>query len=190
MEAMNERLISERNRVINFSKQYDHPIIDTTYTSLMNLLNPTSYQKGAWFLHMLRNEVGDSIFWSGIREYYETYKYSNAATSNFQTVMESVSGRELADFFHQCLRESLHPILNINNGRKCGKNYIEIEQKQQSDAFEFDLEVEFQFEDGTTELQTFHMSERKQSFKLKTKKNIVGFKYDPNVKLLFEMVEN
>jgi len=188
-EAMNERLIDERNRVIGFSKQYDHPIVDTTYQSLMHLLNPNSYQKGAWFLHMLRNEIGDSTFWSGIRSYYEAYKYSNATTEDFRKIMESESGKDLSRFFYQWLKKGLHPILLINNERKCGKDCIEIEQQQQTHVFEFDLEVEILFEDGSSELKTFHVTKGKERFKLKNNRKISGFKYDPNVKLLFEMVE-
>jgi aminopeptidase N len=188
-EAMNERLITERNRVIRFSKQYDHSTVDTTYQSLMDLLNPNSYQKGAWFLHMLRTEVGDSAFWNGIRSYYDLYKYSNAATDDFQLVMEEKSGRDLEVFFHQWLRESLHPILLIDNGVKCGKNFLDIKQQQTTHIFEFDLEVEVLYEDGSSEMKTFSVSKRIERFKFKSQKKIAGFKYDPNVKLLFEMVE-
>jgi aminopeptidase N len=189
-EAMNERLINERIRVIKFSKQYDHPIVDTSYQSLMQLLNPNSYQKGAWFLHMLRNEVGDVTFWSGIKRYYETYKYGNATTSDFQSIMESESGNDLNLFFNQWLREALHPILLINNDRKCGKEYLEIQQEQKGELFEFNLEVKIIYEDGTSELKVFPVSKKKEKFKLTSKKKVSGFKYDPNVKLLFEMVEH
>jgi aminopeptidase N len=189
-DAMNERLITERNRVIRFSKQYDHPTVDTTYQSLMDLLNPNSYQKGAWFLHMLRTEIGDSAFWNGIRSYYDEYKYSNAATKDFQAVMEAESGKDLGVFFHQWLREALHPTLLINNGVKCGKNFLEINQKQTTHIFEFDLEVELLYEDGSSEMKTFSVSKRNERFKFKSQKKITGFKYDPNVKLLFEVVEN
>ena len=188
-EAMNERLINERIRVIKFSKNYDHPVVDTSYQSLMDLLNPNSYQKGAWFLHMLRNEVGDTTFWSGIKSYYETYKFGNATTTDFQSIMESESGKELSLFFNQWLRQALHPVLLINNERKCGKECLEIQQEQKSELFEFNLEVEVLYEDGSSELKVFPVSKRKERFKLKSKKKISGLKYDPNVKLLFEMVE-
>ena len=50
----------------------------------MRLLNPNSYQKGAWVLHMLRHELGDDIFWKGMRSFYEKYKNSNALTDDFE----------------------------------------------------------------------------------------------------------
>jgi aminopeptidase N len=87
--AMNERLKGERKKVIQFSKRYPHPVIDTTYASLMHLLNPHSYQKGAWVLHMLRTTIGDSAFFSGIRTYYTTYKFGNASSNDFQKCMQT-----------------------------------------------------------------------------------------------------
>lgn len=186
-EAMNERLVVERNRVIKFSKQYAHPVVDTTYESLMNLLNPNSYQKGAWFLHMLRNEVGDDAFWNGIRKYYETFTYSNASSADFQVIMESESKMDLDVFFHQWLKEALHPMLKLKAKTKKGK--LIICQKQKSHVFVFDLEVEVEYADGSSEIKVLELSEKKQKIQLASEKEITGVKYDPNVKLLFEELQ-
>ena len=188
-DAMNKRLKSERTRVIGFSKNYDHPVVDKDYATLMDLLNPNSYQKGAWVLHMLRNEVGDTAFFEGVRQYYEKFKFSNAATSDFITVMQEVSGKDLEPFFNQWLHTAGHPVLHFRNGVKTGGfEYIEIEQ-QQNDIFEFDLDVQILYQDGTNETVTYHVSEKEQKFDIPRKKEVEGFVYDPNVKLLFEEIE-
>jgi len=189
-EAMNVRLTDERERVINFSKQYNHPVVDTTYAELMHLLNPHSYQKGAWFLHMLRNEVGDSVFWNGINEYYDTYQYGNATTNDFQAVMESHFPVSLDKFFDQWLFQSQHPTLKINYNSNDDDQVISIHQLQNTHVFDFKLEIEFTYEDKTSEIKTFRVSRKKEVFVLKSKKPITSMKYDPNVKLLFEQVEN
>ena len=188
-EAMNERLINERSRVIKFSEQYKHPVVDTTYESLMQLLNPHSYQKGAWFLHMLRNEIGDSSFWNGIQRYYDTYKFSNATTADFQAIVEAESEMDLSVFFNQWLKESRHPTLKIKARTKKKGSCIRIRQKQKTHVFEFDLEVELMYVDGTSEIKRLAVSQKKEKIELNSEKEIVGFKYDPNVKLLFEMIE-
>ncbi len=188
-EAMNERLIGERNRVIKFSREYRHPIVDTTYESLMDLLNPHSYQKGAWVLHMLRNEIGDSAFWKGIRSYYDRYKFSNATSADFQAIVERESKTDLDVFFNQWLKEAGHPMLLINNKSKRKKTVLTIEQVQDSHVFDFDLDVKMIYADGTSEIKTFAISRKKECFELGLEKKITGFKYDPNVKLLFEGVE-
>jgi hypothetical protein len=53
----------------------------------------------------------------------------------------------------------------ISNERKCGKNYLEIQQEQTTQLFEFDLEVEVKYEDGTSELKVFSVSDKKERFK-------------------------
>jgi aminopeptidase N len=73
----------------------------TLYDPGQNLFNSTVYDKGAWVLHMLRWEVGDSTFFKILRTYYETYKYKNASTEDFKKICESVSGINMTQFFNQ-----------------------------------------------------------------------------------------
>lgn len=61
----------------------------------------TVYQKGGWVLHMLRGVVGDSVFFSAVRQYYKKFEYKNAETSDLQAVFEEASGQKLDWFFDQ-----------------------------------------------------------------------------------------
>tara|TARA_R110002051_G_scaffold74908_2_gene136508 strand:- start:8508 stop:10616 length:2109 start_codon:yes stop_codon:yes gene_type:complete len=56
------------------------------------------YEKGAWALVMLRNEIGDSAFKKGIQAYLEKYKFKNVTISDFITEMENACGKNLAEF--------------------------------------------------------------------------------------------
>ncbi len=89
---------SARTRVLRYHEKKAAPVVDTTITNLMELLNPNSYQKGAWVLHMLRHKIGDKAFFNGMRLYYERFYNSNALTSDFRNVMEQVSGKDLEQF--------------------------------------------------------------------------------------------
>ena len=80
------------------------PVIDTTQPDLMALLNVNSYQKGGFVLHMLRSELGDSIFFRGIRDYYAEHKDMNALTDDLRRNLEQVSHKDLRGFFDQWLR--------------------------------------------------------------------------------------
>ena len=102
-EKLDEQMKSARNRVLGFYKRSQRPIIDTTVTDLMKLLNANSYQKGAWVLHMLRRKLGDDLFLEGLRSYYKKYRNRNAGTSDFQKVMEGVYKKDLSEFFKQWL---------------------------------------------------------------------------------------
>jgi aminopeptidase N len=100
-------------RVYLQSAVVGRPVLDTTVTTLTDLLDANSYQKGAWVLHMLRGMVGDSAFFRGIRDYYRTYRDSSVLSADFQRVMERASDRRLGWFFDEWLRQPGYPQLDV-----------------------------------------------------------------------------
>ena len=89
------------------------PIVDTTATDLMGLLNSNNYPKGAWVLHELRGLVGDSAFFAGLQLYYSRYRNGTALSSDFEKVMQEVSGQDLDWFFTQALMLPGYPMLTV-----------------------------------------------------------------------------
>ena len=57
------------------------------------------YQKGAYVLHLLREQMGEDRFWTGIRRYTAAYAGRTATTDNFKRSMEMSSGLSLDAFF-------------------------------------------------------------------------------------------
>ena len=57
------------------------------------------YDKGAYGLHLLREELGEQAFWSGIRSYTRAYFGKSVVTRDFQAAMERASGKNLNPFF-------------------------------------------------------------------------------------------
>ena len=82
----------DRLKVISGVKDSKTPVVDTETKNYMDLLNSNSYQKGSWVLHMLKYQVGDSMFWKGIRNFYKLYAGKNASTDDFRKVMETDIG--------------------------------------------------------------------------------------------------
>ena len=93
-----------RDQIVKAPEVAARPVIDTTQTDLMKLLNTNSYQKGGWTLHMLRSLVGDSAFFRGVRSYYMANRHSTALTDDLRRSLEGSSGRALGWFFDQWLR--------------------------------------------------------------------------------------
>jgi aminopeptidase N len=93
-----------RDEIVKAPEVASRPVIDTTQTDLMALLNTNSYQKGGWTLHMLRTLVGDSAFFRGLRSYYLANRHSTALTDDLRRAVEASSGRPLGWFFDQWLR--------------------------------------------------------------------------------------
>jgi aminopeptidase N len=188
-DAFINRLKNQRTTVLNFYKKTQTPIVDTKTTNYMQLLNANSYQKGAWVLHMLKNKLGNELFWKGIRSYYSTYKFSNASTNNFKDVMATVSGKNLDVFFNQWLQKSGHPVLKSNWIYFNNKVRLIIDQTQET-VFQFPLDLELIYNDGSSEIKTIEVSDKSSPFVIDTNGEVKTIKLDPNVNLLYELNGN
>lgn len=58
-----------------------------------------TYARGALLLHRLRGELGDSVFWDGVRRYVKDRAGKGARSEDLRVALEAVSGRDLEDFF-------------------------------------------------------------------------------------------
>jgi len=56
------------------------------------------YEKGAWALYMLRNQMGDVSFKKGIKNYLKKHQFNNVIISDFLKEMEAASGENLSNF--------------------------------------------------------------------------------------------
>lgn len=171
-----------RDQVIAFARKKLRPVIDSSVTNYMELLNANSYQKGGWVLHMLRRQLGDSTFWKGIQLYYRRFAGKNAVTNDLRVVMEEVSGRDLKTFFHQWLSVPGHPVLDIQWQYNNDKKEIEITiVQQQQTVFQFPLELKI---DGN--VRTVEVKEKRTVVKFPVSEKPGVVMIDPEVNLLFE----
>ena len=95
--------------VFAYEKKKLVPIFDRDTENLMELLNANNYQKGAWVLHMLRSQLGDDAFFSGIKNYYSSHKHSTASSEDLRAALEKASGKDLRTFFARWVYDSGHP---------------------------------------------------------------------------------
>jgi aminopeptidase N len=57
------------------------------------------YDKGAYVLHLLREQMGERAFWNGIRIFTRRHFGKSVVTSDFVTAMEEANGKSLKSFF-------------------------------------------------------------------------------------------
>ena len=183
-KAFQTQMEKDRSKVIAFSKRYNHSVVDTNYTDLMDLLNANSYQKGGWVLHMLRTEIGDSLFQQSIRTYYQKYRLSNADSKDFQKVVELVTNRDLDWFFKQWLYQAGHPNLKIN--KKLDQNTISLSIVQQGKVFRFPLTIEFKLKNGQLLKEKIQITGKETDFSKTFSSELESIRIDPDVELLFQ----
>jgi aminopeptidase N len=56
------------------------------------------YDKGAYVMHLLREEMGERAFWNGLRLFTRRYFGKSVVTSDFITAMEEANGKSLKGF--------------------------------------------------------------------------------------------
>jgi aminopeptidase N len=79
------------------------PIYKNAGETFGRAANP--YPKGASILHMLREMLGEEVFYRGVRAYMAKFALSTAETSDFRIALEQASGLGLEWFFDQwCMR--------------------------------------------------------------------------------------
>lgn len=61
------------------------------------------YQRGGLALHALRLELGDEVFFELLQTYVKMYTNQNVTTDDFTALAETVSGKDLEDFFQRWL---------------------------------------------------------------------------------------
>ncbi|MFL6256284.1 MAG: M1 family aminopeptidase [Pyrinomonadaceae bacterium] len=174
-------MLDNRERYLKDADAVARPIYDPQVKDLFKLLNRNNYQKGAWVLHMLRHVVGDEKFFQGVRDYYRSYRESNALTGDFRRMMERHAGRPLDWFFQEWIFEPGFPAYDASWRWDESAHLVRltVRQTQTGNLFRMPLDVEFKNGDETHR-EVVEVSGREQTFdfKLKTRPQVVAI--DPD----------
>ncbi|HTE26599.1 M1 family aminopeptidase, partial [Flavitalea sp.] len=189
VDSANSLLIGDRQEVKVFTATKLLPVVDSSVKSYMELLNPNSYQKASWVLHMLRQETGDEAFWKGIQLYYKTYAGKNAVTADFQKIMETVSGKNLNQFFYQWLYVAGQPKLDISYKYNPQKKLVTVTVvQQQPTLFVFPLELTAYGGSGTNTSRSIKLNVKDKTSSTDIPVNFepIRIHVDEHTKLLYE----
>jgi aminopeptidase N len=100
-------------RYLDYSEDIDHAPVFFYYKDKEDMFNPIIYRKGARILHLLRYELGDTIFFRGLGKFLNQYRGQNVEADQLRLVMEEVSGRDLRLFWNQWYYRGGHPNLHF-----------------------------------------------------------------------------
>lgn len=169
-----------------FASQYGiRPLVENRYENPDVLFDAHSYNKGCLVLHHLRRVLGDDVFFRGIRKYLHDNAFRAVETQDLRLAMEDVSGRDLTAFFEQWYFSAGHPVVSITENYNPDLSRLEINLSQTQDAdrspevFQFPLDVQCFFADGTSMMVSLSLSERNQLFFIPVMTNPVAIMYDP-----------
>jgi aminopeptidase N len=162
------------------------PVVDTLRVpgnDLLNLLNANSYTKGGAVLHMLRGVLGDSVFFRGIRHYYQRHEHTAVRTADAQQAFEDVAGRDLGWFFEQWLYRPGYPVFRVRHqwDAQSREAVVTVEQVQQPDWPVFRVPTVIELGTGTAAARfDVEITERRHVFRLPLTTAPAAVRIDPD----------
>jgi aminopeptidase N len=112
------------------SKNYKRPIVTMKFVEPSDMFDRHTYEKGANVLHMMRNELGDDLWWKAIRLYVKKFAGQNVETNDFKEAIEEATGRNLDVFFDQWLYHAGHPEFELSWSWDESAKQVELRTKQ------------------------------------------------------------
>lgn len=152
-------LASQRSKGLEYMNRISRnegifPLYDFPRSSPSSNYPATIYEKGAVVVGMLRYELGDSIFFAGIRDYLARYGYSTATTDDLRNVLEEHAGRPLGWFFNQWVSGRGWPVVDVTaRATGTGQTIVDLRQTQADSLPVFvNLPVEIGFRTASGEM--------------------------------------
>ncbi|MFT7668695.1 MAG: aminopeptidase N [Planctomycetota bacterium] len=143
-----------------------------------------AYAGAASRLHLLRFELGDDLFFKGLRLYVAENEGRAVRTEDFQEAMETVSERDLSLFFDQWLHGAGYPELEVDWSwdEDQGEVELTVEQVQKATRgtpaiFHLVVDVELRNARGKT-TSRIALDERKQSFLFPSASRPIWLRFD------------
>jgi aminopeptidase N len=161
---------------------YMRPIATRTFDHSWSMYDRHLYPGGAVRLHMLRHELGDDVFFAGVRDYVKRFGGKVVETDDFRKVMEEHSGRSLVKWFEQWILSKGYPNLKVafSYDAKKKEGHFDIEQTQdlkELPLFEFGTELGWTI-DGTAFTRRVRIDARSHSFTVPMAKEPEQVRFD------------
>ncbi|MGQ9369918.1 M1 family metallopeptidase [Azospirillum sp. ST 5-10] len=98
------------------------------------------YGKAAFLFHMLRHEIGDDAFTTGLRRFWDENRYTAAGWADLRRAFEAAAGRGLGGFFEQWLERTGAPALQLVDAQ-AGDGTVTVTLRQHTPVYALSVPV-------------------------------------------------
>lgn len=170
--------------------RYRRPIVYDHYRQPIDLFDMTLYKKGALILHMLRETVGDELFWKSLNRYLVDNQYRNVVTADLERAFEQTTGQQLDWFFNQWVYHAGYPELRVRSLYNLATRQLtlNVAQTQTPDAttpevFRLPVDIELATTRGAR-TEHIEITQRTQSFTFQLDGKPLMIRFDKGEKIL------
>ncbi len=136
------------------SNDFDGPLVLRDSLDVEHMFTHTTFNKGAWVIHMLRHVAGETAFHRMLHMYLEEFGNHAVTTAGLQHVAERASGQSLRWFFKEWVYGAGRPRYTMDwraTARGAGSNVIvTIRQTPETPLFRMPLNVLVEQSTGDT----------------------------------------
>jgi hypothetical protein len=147
----------------------------------------TSYDKGAWVVHMLRGVLGDNDFFQFLHDWaFSSFRYGSATTADLSDFCSNWTGTDMSWFFNEWIHQPSNPsytyaTLCQPNTADGGYNfYLRIQQTQTHfSAYTMPIKFKFYTTGGTIDTSVFNHA-RDQFYQFHFADSVTSVAFDPD----------
>jgi aminopeptidase N len=150
-----------------------------------SILDEVTYQKGSVVLHMLRNEVGDEIFWKSVNFYLNRHRFGNVESKDLKAAFEEVSGKNLDLFFTQWVYGKGYPnfVVKQSYSRSAKTLRLDFLQKQlEFPIFNINLDLNIKTAKGMR-TEKLRLDKKTDSIRIPIDVEPISLEFDPDQKI-------
>ena len=184
--------IQDRNLYLEEAKSKLRPVIWYNYDDPNELYDRHTYQKSALVLHQLRYELGDDVWWQGVRKYVRDNAFQQVVLEDFQQAMQEAAGKQLGGFFEQWYRRPGHPELEVTHSYDRGRGLYDVHVKQVQDSvaigpFAFYVNIEVNMTGFPAWTEKYRVASRDTTFRFAVASSIDFVQFDSGDWLLADI---
>ena len=180
----------EANQAYLNGQNSNKHLVRFNYTDKEDMFDAVSYNKGGAILHMLRNYLGDTAFFEGLKQYLTTYQYKSAEVHQLRLIFEEITGKDLNWFFNQWYYNSGHPIIDVSYDYNTIQGKVTVNLLQlNSNEFSFPFTIDI-FEGGKRKRHRVFVKGKDASFTFPYSKLPTLIQVNADGVLLCEINEN
>lgn len=162
--------------------EYRRPIVTNLFRRSNDLVDRHTYQKGSLVLHMLRNALGNGLWWKAVRHYVHKFQNKAVETSDLIAAIEESTGQNMKKFFDHWVFSAGHPEYKVlyHWDAKSKEAVLHISQNQPADTTLFSASMIFEFTTQSGAKSFDELAEQKeQTFRYKLDSEPLMLRIDP-----------